>query len=109
MKRLFSVIAAVGIAASGLSLAAPAQAAPSVAGHQPPAQYIPPPIQWGGCVNPTLQYFGAECGMLVVPLDYARPTGEKIKLAVSRLKHTTPDSQYQGITLVNPGGPADPD
>ena len=43
--------------------------------------------------------------MLVVPLDYARPTGEKIKLAVSRLKHTTPDSQYQGITLVNPGGP----
>jgi len=105
MKRLFSVIAAVGIAASGLSLAAPAQAAPSVAGHQPPAQYIPPPIQWSACTNPTLISFGAECGMLVVPLDYARPTGEKIKLAVSRLKHTTPDSQYQGITLVNPGGP----
>src|SRR5262249_31110923 len=28
-----------------------------------------------------------------------------IQLAVSMVRHTTPDPQYQGIMLVNPGGP----
>jgi pimeloyl-ACP methyl ester carboxylesterase len=45
----------------------------------------------------------AECGFLTVPLDHAKPAGAKIKLAVSRIKHTTPVSQ--GVMLVNPGGP----
>ncbi len=71
----------------------------------PPAAYVPPPIQWGACSDPTLAAFGAQCGFLVVPLDYAHPKGAKIKLAVSRVLHTTPDSQYQGVMLVNPGGP----
>jgi pimeloyl-ACP methyl ester carboxylesterase len=43
--------------------------------------------------------------MLSVPLDYSRPNGEKIQIAVSRVLHTVPDDQYQGIMLVNPGGP----
>ncbi len=43
--------------------------------------------------------------MLSVPLDYARPSGAKIQLAVSRVVHTSPDEDYQGIMLVNPGGP----
>ncbi len=36
-----------------------------------------------------------------------RPTrpARKITLAVSRLKHSSPDSAYQGVMLVNPGGP----
>jgi len=71
----------------------------------PPATYVPPPIQWGACSDPTLIAFGAQCGFLVVPLDYAHPKGAKIKLAVSRVLHHTPDSQYQGVMLVNPGGP----
>ncbi len=29
-------------------------------------------ITWGPCTNATLVNFGAECGMLTVPLDYAR-------------------------------------
>jgi pimeloyl-ACP methyl ester carboxylesterase len=40
-----------------------------------------------------------------VPLDYAKPRGTKIQLALSRVRHTVPDSQAQGIMLVNPGGP----
>jgi len=48
---------------------------------------------------------GAQCGYVVVPLDYNHPRGTKIKLAVSRVKHKTPDSQAQGPMLVNPGGP----
>jgi pimeloyl-ACP methyl ester carboxylesterase len=41
----------------------------------------------------------------VVPRSYAHPHGKKITLAVSRVLHTTPDSDYQGVMLVNPGGP----
>ena len=62
-------------------------------------------ITWGPCDDPTLDAFGAECGMLSVPLDYKRPRGQKIEIAVSRVKHTVPDEEYQGIMLVNPGGP----
>ncbi len=62
-------------------------------------------ITWGPCTDGTLIAFGAECGMLSVPLDYPRPSGAKIQLAVSRVGHTVPDEDYQGIMLVNPGGP----
>ncbi len=54
------------------------------------ARYTPPPIQWGTCADPNLRKAGATCGDLVVPLDYARPGGEKIKIAVSRVKHKSP-------------------
>ncbi len=62
-------------------------------------------VTWGTCASTTLQHFGAQCAMVDVPLDYAHPNGAKIQLAISRIRHTVPDSQYQGIMLVNPGGP----
>jgi pimeloyl-ACP methyl ester carboxylesterase len=68
-------------------------------------EYTPPPIEWGACENPRLVQAGAQCGFVVVPLDYAKPNGEKIKLAVSRVTHKGPDDQAQGPMLVNPGGP----
>jgi pimeloyl-ACP methyl ester carboxylesterase len=46
--------------------------------------------------------------MVSVPVDYAQPDGTKIKLAVSRVKHTVAQSKYQGVMLVNPGGPGSP-
>lgn len=67
--------------------------------------YVPPPINWHRCANSTLQSFGARCGLVAVPLNYAHPRGTKIKLAVSRIKHTVARSDYQGVMLVNPGGP----
>lgn len=63
------------------------------------------PISWGGCADPGLQDAGAECALLPVPLDYARPNGPTVKLALSRVRHTVPDAQAQGVMLVNPGGP----
>ena len=62
-------------------------------------------ISWGTCDVPALVDAGAQCAMLSVPLDYAHPDGAKIKLALSRIKHTVPDSQYQGAMLINAGGP----
>ncbi|MEV1295571.1 alpha/beta hydrolase [Pseudonocardia sp. NPDC049635] len=82
-----------GVAAPG---AAAAPAAPAA------------PIAWGPCHSPPLQQAGAECGFLPVPLDHAEPGGEQIEIAVSRVRHTVPDEQYQGVMLVNPGGPGGP-
>ena len=48
---------------------------------------------------------GAKCGFLEVPLDYSKPTGQQIKLAVSRVTHKSSDADYQGPMLLNPGGP----
>ncbi|HEY2672116.1 MAG TPA: alpha/beta fold hydrolase [Rugosimonospora sp.] len=62
-------------------------------------------ITWGTCTSATLRNAGAQCGYLPVPLDYRHPDGTKIQLAVSRILHKTPAAQYQGIMLVNPGGP----
>ena len=64
-----------------------------------------PTIAWKSCDNEGLRDMGAECGLLSVPLDYARPDGKQVQLAISRVKHLTPDAQYQGIMLTNPGGP----
>lgn len=65
-------------------------------------------IAWGECDDPTLAAAGAQCALLDVPLDYAHPNGAKIKLALSRVKHTVPDAQAQGIMIVNAGGPGVP-
>ena len=80
-------------------------AASAVQARPKPASYTPPPVQWGTCTDPRLAARSAECGFVVVPLDYDRPNGTKIQLAVSRIKHKTPDAQAQGPMLVNPGGP----
>jgi pimeloyl-ACP methyl ester carboxylesterase len=40
-----------------------------------------------------------------VPLDYADPTGPTIDIAVTRIKHTSSDADYQGVMFGNPGGP----
>jgi hypothetical protein len=62
-------------------------------------------IDWGACSAAGLVQVHAECGFLAVPLDYSRPHGPTIRLAVSRVRHTSPAAQYQGVMLVNPGGP----
>lgn len=106
-------IGAVGAAFSllGVGLSAPVTAASSVPaqGATPTADasssYTPPPVTWGTCANARLSMAGAQCGFVEVPLDYAKPKGEKIKIAVSRIKHKTSDAKKQGIMLVNPGGP----
>lgn len=104
MKKLVAIAAAaimaLGIpAALGTSSAQGANPRPAATG------YTPPPITWGTCTDTTLQQYHAQCGFLVVPLNYAHPRGTKIKIAVSRIEHTVPQSQYQGVMLTNPGGP----
>jgi pimeloyl-ACP methyl ester carboxylesterase len=106
MRRLVAAIAAL-LLTGGLVDAASAQAGTARSTHSgnatAAAGYTPPPINWTTCSDPTLAHFGAQCGMMVVPMNYARPNGPKIEIAVSRRLHKS--SHYQGVMLVNPGGP----
>ncbi|MET0967135.1 MAG: alpha/beta hydrolase [Nakamurella sp.] len=102
--RRFIAILITALVAALLVVAQPAQAgAPPTAPAT--SEYQPPAIDWGACINPTLARFGAQCGFVIVPLNYQDPAGATIQIAVSRVQHSVPDDQYQGIMLVNPGGP----
>ena len=78
-------------------------AAPAAPAASAAASFTPAAPVWGTCSDPTLQRFKAQCAKIEVPLDYAKPGGTKIKLAISRVLHTT--KKFQGVMLVNPGGP----
>ncbi|MBW8088441.1 alpha/beta fold hydrolase [Streptomyces hygroscopicus subsp. hygroscopicus] len=45
-----------------------------------------------------------ECATIKVPLDYRVPGGERIDLAISRIKSTAPGKRH-GVLFSNPGGP----
>jgi pimeloyl-ACP methyl ester carboxylesterase len=92
-------------AAATISLTALTLTVPSAAQAKTASPAASTTIDWGTCASPGLQSRGAECAKVPVPLDYKKPHGTKIKIAISRIKHTVPDSDYQGVMLVNPGGP----
>ncbi|CAM5736803.1 hypothetical protein SALBM311S_08912 [Streptomyces alboniger] len=46
-----------------------------------------------------------QCGYVTVPLDYAKPYGKQIKLAVDRIGNTGTKKERQGALIYNPGGP----
>jgi pimeloyl-ACP methyl ester carboxylesterase len=102
VRRFASAAVTAGLMLVGVVTAPAAAAAPDGGG---PADFQPAPIAWAPCASAALHAAGAECGFVEVPLDYAEPGGTMIELAVSRVRHTTPDAQYQGVMLVNPGGP----
>ncbi len=62
-------------------------------------------LHWHSCL---VQGASMQCASLQVPLNYAKPGGRKITLALSRVAATAPASQQQGDLLVNPGGPGGP-
>ena len=62
-------------------------------------------ISWGQCDDLELAGTAAQCAMVSVPLNYKHPNGRHIKLAVSRVRHTSSAKDYQGVMIVNPGGP----
>ncbi|GAB3815331.1 alpha/beta hydrolase [Kribbella italica] len=61
-------------------------------------------MKWAPCPPDVVQYVPLECAKLDVPLDYRKPEGRQIEIALSRLASKDP-SQRRGILLTNPGGP----
>jgi pimeloyl-ACP methyl ester carboxylesterase len=102
---------AVAVAATACTSATQSAPAPPAAPAGSPATRhaavsVPVPrLHWHPC---SVSGAGLQCASLPVPLDYARPAGRKITLALSMVPATAPPSRRQGDLLVNPGGPGAP-
>ncbi|KJK58234.1 alpha/beta hydrolase [Saccharothrix sp. ST-888] len=89
--------AALAAATAVLSLTAPsAQATPGT-------QDANSAVSWGSCQSDGLDP-RQRCATVQVPLDYGRPHGEQITVAVSRIASGRPDLR-RGVLLMIPGGP----
>jgi pimeloyl-ACP methyl ester carboxylesterase len=62
-------------------------------------------LHWHSCSGQLATEGVPDCTMLSVPLNYADPGGRHISLALDMVPATAPQSQQQGVMLVNPGGP----
>lgn len=62
-------------------------------------------IGWKDCPEDWGLEKPIECGFVTVPVDYAKPGGETIDIAVDRAKSTGSKKERQGSLLYNPGGP----
>jgi pimeloyl-ACP methyl ester carboxylesterase len=60
-------------------------------------------IRWAACKPPVPNL---QCAQVKVPLDWSRPNGKKIKLAVIRHLASRPKERI-GSMFINPGGPGD--
>ena len=108
MRRILPVAVAVGaLVLAGCSGASP-QASGATSGgtsggtSDAPAGSASSALSWHAC---TAQGSPMQCASLQVPLDYSRPDGRKITLALSQVPASAPASKRQGVLLVNPGGP----
>ncbi|MEU3724091.1 alpha/beta hydrolase [Streptomyces sp. NPDC031705] len=94
-KRLAPLLAAAGLLTT-LPLLSATRAAAA------PADYGPQQPSWHRCSAE--QPASYECATVKVPLDYQRPRGRTIDLAISRIKSPDPARRH-GVMLLNPGGP----
>jgi len=62
-------------------------------------------IDWQDCPADWGLEKPIQCGYVTVPLDYAKPYGKQIKLAVDRIGNTGTTKERQGALIYNPGGP----
>ena len=59
-------------------------------------------LKWAPCTDPNAQDKSLECATLKVPLDYDKPTGDSIDMALIKFPAT---GDRKGAVLFNPGGP----
>jgi pimeloyl-ACP methyl ester carboxylesterase len=101
-----AVLAAVAVAISGCSGGSSQATGQPSAGTSPAAVTSPaaagtPRLRWHRCAALAAPL---RCASLRVPLDYRRPGGRKITLALSEVPATATSGRL-GALLVNPGGP----
>ncbi|MEU1370269.1 alpha/beta hydrolase [Streptomyces sp. NPDC005803] len=108
LRTLAIALGTAGLLISGCSsgssttgASSPAQAASARPSAVPAAlkPFYAQHLKWRDC-----GVTGFQCATMKAPLDYAKPDGAEIKLAVSRKKATGPGKRI-GSLLVNPGGP----
>ncbi|WP_336206324.1 alpha/beta hydrolase [Nonomuraea sp. LPB2021202275-12-8] len=98
MRRLIGVFTTLimGLLTAGLVTAAPASAQ---TGGAPPGLggFYAQRLAWSACGG------GFQCAKLKVPVNYAKPKGRHIEIAVIRLRAQGP--KRIGSLVLNPGGP----
>ncbi|MBO2446968.1 alpha/beta fold hydrolase [Actinomadura barringtoniae] len=115
LNKSGAALLALGVIATGAAgcKVGETQNVSAAAAAQGAANYTPPKLTWTACTglpgpaqgiqtepNPAL-----ECAKLTVPLNYAKPQGQTIDLAVIRLKTTGAPENRIGSLVFNPGGP----
>ncbi|MGP3980809.1 alpha/beta hydrolase [Streptomyces sp. KR80] len=98
-SRRIAPLLAVGAVAALIPALTPATAS---AASSPMKQYLQQKPKWHRCDNKSPANY--QCATIKVPLDYSRPDGKKIELAISRMK-TRATGERHGVLLLNPGGP----
>ncbi|HEY1618185.1 MAG TPA: alpha/beta fold hydrolase, partial [Streptosporangiaceae bacterium] len=100
---------AAALAAAGCSSGGPARPAGQTGSAQAsggpvagPAAAPGQPLRWRPCPKVGR---GLRCASLRVPLNYAKPDGRQLTLALSEIPATAPPGRRLGALLVNPGGP----
>ena len=97
------LLAAAALGGAILVALSAGDAAAGAPDRTPRANGVGAPIPWGEC-NPPGE--DLQCARIRVPLDWDRPNGRTIALAVIRHLASNP-KQRIGTLLINPGGPGD--
>ena len=119
MRRLVAAVLVVALVAAAISITlglllsggsepAPQPAEPRTETAPEPGSDQPPEPALGKVYGQRLEWAECgddECARLTVPLDYDRPGGRTIELALLRVPT---EGQPQGSLVVNPGGPGAP-
>jgi pimeloyl-ACP methyl ester carboxylesterase len=91
--------------ASGATGPTPVTPTSSLSPTRPPspalARFYDQNLQWSSCGD------GHQCAKLTVPLDYHRPDGQTIQLALLKVPAAGPGAKV-GSLVINPGGPGEP-
>ncbi|MFE7324213.1 alpha/beta hydrolase [Streptomyces sp. NPDC057565] len=102
LRTFATVLGTTGLLVSGCSKGGSTTSASGSTPAAPTAAlqpYYAQHLNWRDC-----GVSGFQCATMKAPLDYRKPDGGDIKLAVSRKKATGPGKRI-GSLLVNPGGP----
>ncbi|GAB2604842.1 alpha/beta hydrolase [Kribbella endophytica] len=105
-RTLTIALAATAVVAAAVPAVSMAKA-PEVSAATKPAvtaKTSPSTLKWAPCPADVAQLVPIECSSLRVPLDYSKPNGRQIEIAISRLASKEP-AQRRGVLMTNPGGP----
>ena len=95
-KKFGKVLAALAVAAVAVGIVASPSSASSVS-FRTVADYNNQNVAWNSCGT------DLYCGQVIVPMDWAKPSGSTISLAV--IYHRASANKPLGSVIFNPGGP----